>query len=77
MKHLKKKRPILTEQGVFSTGIMLLFTPPPLSGVDCHSVQVLRHPTYSTDLAPADFFLFQGLKNELIDISLDENTLKK
>ncbi len=42
-----------------------------------HSVQVLRHPPYSPDLAPADFFLFLPVKTELAGVSLDHNTLKK
>jgi hypothetical protein len=27
----------------------------------------LRHPAYSSDLAPSDFFLFVSLKEKLID----------
>jgi histone-lysine N-methyltransferase SETMAR len=38
------------------------------------NIQVLPHPPYSPDLAPADYFLFPTLKRELagLTMSLDE-----
>ncbi len=42
-----------------------------------HSIQVLRHPPYSLDLALADFFLLWRVKDELAGISLDHSILKK
>ncbi len=42
-----------------------------------HDVQVLRHPPYSPDLTPADFFLFRHVKEELAGVTLDHSTLKK
>jgi histone-lysine N-methyltransferase SETMAR len=37
-------------------------------------IQVIPHPPYSPDLAPADYFLFPTLKRELagLSMSLDE-----
>jgi histone-lysine N-methyltransferase SETMAR len=42
-----------------------------------HSIQLLLHPPYSPDLAPADVFLFRRVKEELAGLSLDEDSLKK
>ncbi len=40
------------------------------------SIQCLEHPFYSLDLAPADFFLFKRVKEELAGQTLDKGTLK-
>jgi hypothetical protein len=40
-------------------------------------VQVLEHPPYSLDLAPADFLLFWRVKEELASIWLTPESLKK
>jgi hypothetical protein len=40
------------------------------------SIQRLEHPPYSLDLAPADFFLFKRVKEELAGQTLDNGTLK-
>jgi hypothetical protein len=37
----------------------------------------LEHPPYSPDLAPADFFLFRRVKEELAGKRLTPETLKK
>jgi histone-lysine N-methyltransferase SETMAR len=79
MKHMKKKRPALVDQGWFfhwdnapvHTAAIVQ------DWLTAHSFQVLRHPPYLPDLAPADFFLFRHVKNELAGVSLDHNTLKK
>lgn len=39
--------------------------------------KVIRHPPYSPDLAPADFFLFPKVKNALAGVHLDDDKLKK
>ncbi len=39
-------------------------------------IQVLEHPPYSPDLAPADFFLFSRLKEALAGTTLDQDSLK-
>ena len=38
--------------------------------------KVIRHPPYSPDLAPADFFLFPKVKNALAGVHLDDGELK-
>jgi hypothetical protein len=42
-----------------------------------HNIQQLDHPPSLPDLAPADFFLFRRVKEELAGQSLDKETLKK
>jgi histone-lysine N-methyltransferase SETMAR len=37
---------------------------------------VLPHPPYSPDLAPADFFLFRKVKEELAGLNLTQESLK-
>jgi histone-lysine N-methyltransferase SETMAR len=39
--------------------------------------QIIDHPPYSPDLAPADFFLFLSVKRELAGKTLTQETLKK
>ncbi len=79
MKHMKKKRPVLVDQGwFFHWDNAPVHTAPIIQDwLTAHSVQVLRHTPYSPDLAPADFFLFRHMKNELAGVSLDHNSLKK
>jgi histone-lysine N-methyltransferase SETMAR len=40
-------------------------------------VTMLKHPPYSLDLAPADFFLFPKVKKELASFTLTSKTFKK
>jgi histone-lysine N-methyltransferase SETMAR len=75
MRHFKKKRPVMAEQSWF-----FLWDNAPVytaaivqDWLVAHDVQVLRHPPYSPDLAPADFFLFRRVKEELAGVC----TLKK
>ena len=42
-----------------------------------NNVQRLEHPPYSPDLAPADFFLFRKVKEELAGLSLTADSLKQ
>jgi histone-lysine N-methyltransferase SETMAR len=39
--------------------------------------QIMEHPPFLPDLAPADFFLFPSMKRELADKTLTKETLKK
>ena len=39
--------------------------------------QVIEHPLYSPDLAPADFFLFPEIKKQLTGKSLTQQSFKK
>ena len=40
-------------------------------------VEVLRHPPYSPDLAPCDFFLFPKMKNKLAGELMSSETFSK
>ncbi len=40
-------------------------------------VTMLKHPPYSPDLAPADFYLFPKVKKELASLTLTSETFKK
>jgi histone-lysine N-methyltransferase SETMAR len=40
-------------------------------------IKTLRHPPYSPDLAPADFFLFPRVKSELAGLSMNQETFQK
>jgi [histone H3]-lysine36 N-dimethyltransferase SETMAR len=40
-------------------------------------IQMIDHPPYSPDLAPADFFLFPKIKNELAGISISQESFKR
>ena len=42
-----------------------------------HAIQLLDQPPYSPDLAPADFFLFKKVKEELAGLTLTQQSLKK
>jgi hypothetical protein len=42
-----------------------------------NNIQLLQHPPYSSDLTPADFFLFRRVKEELAGIQLSPETIKK
>jgi hypothetical protein len=79
MKQLKKKRPVMVAQQwwlhwdnaqVHTTAVVQEW-------LAAHNVQVIRHPPYSPDLAPADFFLFWRVKEQLVGLTLDQNTIKK
>ena len=41
-----------------------------------NNIQLLDHPPYSPDLAPADFFLFPKLKKELAGITMTQEEFK-
>jgi histone-lysine N-methyltransferase SETMAR len=79
MKQLKKKRPVMVAQQwwlhwdnaqVHTTAVVQEW-------LAAHNVQVIRHPPYSPDLAPADFFLFWRVKEQLVGLTLDQNMIKK
>jgi hypothetical protein len=40
-------------------------------------IKLLSYPTYSFDLAPADYFLFPKLKKELSGITMTQEKFKK
>ena len=41
-----------------------------------NALQLLEHPPYSPDLAPANFFLFRRVEEDLAGISLNQHSLK-
>jgi hypothetical protein len=77
--HLKKKRPEMVQQEWFfhwdNTPVHTAASVK--KGFADHSIQLLPHPPYSPDLALADFFLFRRVKEELVGLSMDEDSLKK
>jgi hypothetical protein len=79
MAHLKKKRPEMVKQEWFFhwDNAAVHTTASVKKWFADHSIQLLPHPPYSLDLAPADFFLFRRVKEELAGLSLDEDSLKK
>jgi histone-lysine N-methyltransferase SETMAR len=79
MKQLKKKRPaMVAQQWWFHWDNAPVHTAAVVQEwLAAHGVQVIRHPPYSPDLAPADFFLFRGVKEKLTGLTLDQNTIKK
>jgi hypothetical protein len=42
-----------------------------------NNIQLLQQPPYSSDLAPAAFFLFRRVKEELADVRLTPEAMKK
>jgi len=79
MKNLKKKRPIMVEQEwFFHWDNAPVHTAAVVKDwLAANSVKMLQHPPYSPDLAPADFFLFRRVKEELAGHTLSQDTIKK
>ncbi len=79
LKVFKSKRPIMASQEWFlhwdnvpvHTAAMVQ------EYLAAKGVKTLRHPPYSPDLAPADFFLFPRVKTELAGFSLKQETFQK
>jgi histone-lysine N-methyltransferase SETMAR len=79
LKQLKKKRPQMVQQEWWfhCDNALVHMAAVVQEWFAAHNIQRLEHPPYSPDLAPADFFLFWRVKEELAGRSLDEGTLKK
>jgi histone-lysine N-methyltransferase SETMAR len=79
MRHFRKNKPVLSEQcWFFHWDNAPVHTAAIVQDwLAAHDVQVLRHLPYSPDLAPADFFLFRCVKDELAGVTLDHSSLKK
>ncbi len=79
MKHLRIKRPEMVEQELFlhwdNTPVL---TAEVKNWLAARAIQVLQHPPppYLPDLAPADFFLFRKVKEELANLHLTQESLK-
>jgi histone-lysine N-methyltransferase SETMAR len=79
MRIFKEKRPITAQQDWF-----LHWDNAPVHSaavvqdwLAARGVQVIEHPPYSPDLAPADFFLFPKVKSVLAGKTLTTQTFKK
>jgi histone-lysine N-methyltransferase SETMAR len=79
MKQLKKKRPVMVaQQWWFHWDNVQVHTAAVVQEwLAAHNIQVIRHPPYSPDLAPADFLLFWRVNKQLVGLTLDQNTIKK
>jgi len=78
-KNFKLERPILSEQEWF---FYWDNSPVHTAAVvrewyAANAIQLIPHPPYSPDLAPADFFLFRRVKEELAGFTLSRETIKK
>jgi histone-lysine N-methyltransferase SETMAR len=78
LKQLRLKRPEMVEQEWF-----LHWDNAPVhtaavvqNWLAARAIRVLPHPPYSPDLAPADFFLFRKVKEELAGLTLTQESLK-
>jgi hypothetical protein len=78
LKHLRNKRPGMVKQEWFlhwdnspvhTTTIVKTW-------LAARAIQVLLHPPYLPDLAPADFFLSRKVKEELASVHLTQESLK-
>jgi histone-lysine N-methyltransferase SETMAR len=79
MKIFKKKRPIMAAGDWFLhwDNALVHTAAIAMDWLAAKRVQLLEHPLYSPDLAPADFFLFPKVKKELAGLTLTRETFKK
>jgi histone-lysine N-methyltransferase SETMAR len=77
LKHLRNKRPGMFEQEWFLhwDNAPVHTAPVVKNCLAARSIQVLSHPPYLPGLAPADFFLFRKVKEELDGLHLTQETL--
>ena len=78
MKKMKAKRPQMVEQGfVFHWDNAPVHTAAVVAEwFAANNIQRLAHPPYSPDLAPADFFLFPHVKEQLAGLTLTADGVK-
>jgi histone-lysine N-methyltransferase SETMAR len=77
MKHLRIKRPEMVEQELLlHWDNAPVLTAEVKNWLAARAIQVLQHPSYLPDLAPADFFLFRKVKEELASLHLTQESLK-
>ncbi len=79
MKILKKKRPIMAagEWFLHWDNVPVHTAAIVTDWLVTRRVQMLEHPLYSPDLAPADFYLFPKVKKELAGLTLTREIFKK
>jgi histone-lysine N-methyltransferase SETMAR len=78
MVHLRKKRPETTKGNwFFQWDNAPVHTAAVVKNWQAaKEIQLLPHPSYSPDLAPADFFLFRKVKEQLAGLHLTQESLK-
>ena len=78
MKYLKKKRPQMVEgEWWFHWDNAPVHTAAPFKNcLAARGIQMVDHAPYSSDLAPADFFLFPKMKEELAGRHLTQDGFK-
>jgi histone-lysine N-methyltransferase SETMAR len=78
LKHLRNKRPGMVEQEWFLhwDNAPVHTAPVVKNWLAARSIQVLSHPPNLPGLAPADFFLFRKVKEELDGLHLTQETHK-
>ncbi len=71
-KHLRIKRPEMVKQEWFLhwDNVPVHTATVVKNWLAARVIQVLPHPPYSPDLAPADFFLFRKVKEQLASLHL-------
>ena len=78
-KVFRQKRPVMAEQEwFFDWDNALVHTAAVVRDwITAKGFVLLEHPPYSPDLAPADFFLFPKIKNQLAGRTLTQETFQK
>ena len=78
MKNFKKKGPVMAYlEGFYHWAYTLMHNAAVVAYFfAAHAFQRLKHPHDSLDLAATDFFLFRMVKEELADLSLNQDSLK-
>ncbi len=79
LKVFRKKRPIMSSQEWFlhRDNAPVHTAATVKDYLTAKGIKTIRHPPYSPDLAPADFFLFPKVKSELAGLSLTQGTFQK
>jgi hypothetical protein len=79
MKVLRKKRPLMAagEWFLHWDNAPVHTTATITDWLVARRVNMIKHPLYSPDLAPADFFLFPKVKTELAGLMLTRESFKK
>ena len=78
MKYFKKKRPEMAAgEWFFHWDNAPVHTAAVVKEwIAAHGVKMIAHPPYSPDLAPADFFLFPRVKEQLAGITMTQETFR-
>jgi histone-lysine N-methyltransferase SETMAR len=79
LKVLRKKRPVMAagEWFLHWDNVPVHTAATVTDWLAARRVKMIEHPSYSQDLAPADFFLFPKVKKELAGLTLTRESFKK